>query len=69
MVGDDEIHAELSSAARGIGTADAAIDRDDNVNAFRVKSIQGRRLQAISVAQPFGDEVHDVATEELERPT
>ena len=49
MVGDDQIDAELARAARGLGAADAAVDRDDERDAVGVQPIDGRRLQAVPV--------------------
>ena len=52
---------------RRFGAADAAVDRDDErAPSACSRSIVGR-LQAVAVAQPIGDEVHDVAAEQLER--
>ena len=68
MVGDDEIHPEFAGAARRLGGADAAVDRDDDSGAVGVQTLDGGRLQAVAVAQPFGDEVRDVAAEQFERP-
>ena len=67
MIGDDQVDAELARAQRRLGAADAAVDRDDQRHAFGVQPIDRRRLQAVAVAQPFGDEVDDVAAEQLER--
>ena len=67
VVGDDEVEAELARPARRLGAPDAAIHRDDQRDAFRVQPLDRRRLQAVAVAQPLGDEVHDVAAEQLER--
>ena len=36
-------------------------------HAVGVQPLDRRRLQAVAVAQPLGDEVHDVAAEQLER--
>ena len=68
VVGDDEIDAELAGAARGRGAADAAVHRDDDPRAIRLQAIEGGRLQAVAVAQPLGDEMHDIGAEQLERP-
>ena len=67
VVGDDQVDAELARAPRGLDAADAAVDRDDQRHAVGVQPIDRRRLQAVAVAQPLGDEVHDVAAEHLER--
>ena len=67
VIGDDQVDAELARAARRLGAADAAVDRDDQRHAVGVQPIDRRRLQAVAVAQPLGDEVHDVAAEHLER--
>ena len=68
MVGDDQIDAELARAPRGLGAADAAVDRDDQRHALGMQPVDRRGLEAIAVLQPFGDEVDDVAAEQLERP-
>ena len=69
MIGDDEIDAELARAQGRLAGANAAVDRDDELHAFAMQAIDCRRLQAVTVAQPLGDEVHDVATEQLEGAT
>ena len=68
MVRDDQIDAELARPLRGLGAANAAVHRNDQLHALRVKAIDRGGLQAIAVAVPVGDEVHDVAAEHLERP-
>ncbi len=68
MVGDDQIDAEFAGATCGVGAANTAVDRDDQRDAVGVQPIDGRRLQAVSVLDPFGEEVHDVGAEQLERP-
>ena len=67
VVGDDEVDAELARPERRLGAADAAVHRDDERDAFGVQPLDRRRLQAVAVAHPFGNEVHDVAAEQLER--
>ena len=67
VVGDDQIDAELARAARRLGAADAAVDRDDQRDAVGVQPLDRRRLQPVAVAQPLGDEVDDVGAEQLER--
>ena len=67
MVGDDQIDAELARAPRRVGAADAAVDRDDQRDAVGVQPIDRRRLQAVAVLQPLGDEVDDVGAEQFER--
>ena len=67
VVGDDQIDAELARAPRGVGAADAAVDRDDQRDAVGVQPLDRRRLQPVAVLQPLGDEVHDVGAEQLER--
>ena len=67
VVGDDQIDAELARAARRLGAADAAVDRDDQRDAVGVQPLDRRRLQPVAVLQPLGDEVDDVAAEQLER--
>ena len=67
MVGDDQVDAELARAPRGVGAADAAVHRDDQRDAVGVQPLDRRRLQAVAVLQPLGDEVHDVGAEQLER--
>ena len=67
MVGDDQIDAELAGAARRLDAADAAIDGDHEHDAVGVQPFDRGRLQAVAVAQPLRDEVHDVSAEHLER--
>ena len=66
MVGDDQIDAKLTRAACRFGRADAAVDRDDQLDAFGMQSIDGARLKAVAVGQPFGNEVADVGAKQLE---
>ena len=42
MIGDDEVDAEVARALRGLGAADAAVDRDDQPHAFGVQAIDRR---------------------------
>ena len=67
MVRDDQIDAESAGAERGVGAADAAVDRDDQVHPFGVQPLDGRCLQPVAVAQAFRNEMHDLAAEHLER--
>ena len=67
VIRDDEIDAQLARAPRGVGAADAAVDRHDHVDLVGVETIDGRRLEPVAVAQPFGDEVDDLSAEHLER--
>ena len=67
VIGDDEIDAELARPPRGVGAANAAVDRHDDVDLLGVQPIDRRRLQAVAVAQPLRDEVDDLAAEHLER--
>ena len=68
MVGDDQIDAVFAGATCGVGAANAAVDRDDQRDAVGMQPIDGRRLQAVPILDPFGEEVHDVGAEQLERP-
>ena len=63
------IRSTPSSRARRAASAaaDAAVDRDDQLHALGVQPFDRRRLQAVAVAQPLGNEVDDVAAEHLER--
>ena len=67
VIGDDQVDAELARAARGVGAANAAVDRHDERDAVGVQPLDRRRLQAVAVAQPLRDEVDDVGAEQLER--
>ena len=67
MVGDDQIHAELARALRGVGAANPAVHRDHEAHAVGVQPLDRRGLQAVPVAEPLGQKVHDVAAEELQR--
>ena len=68
VVGDDEVDAELAGPARRLGTADAAVHRHDHAHAIGVQALDRGHLQAVAVAQPFRDEVRDVAAEQFQRP-
>ncbi len=61
VVGDDQIDAELAGAPRGVGAADAAVHRHDQRDALGVQPLDRRRLQAVAVAQPLGDEVRSTS--------
>ena len=62
-----EVDAELACAPRRLGTADAAVDRDDQPHPLGVQAVDRRRLQAVAIAHPLGDEVDHVSAEHLER--
>ena len=66
MIGDDQIDAELVRAPRRLGAADAAVHRHDDARALRVQAIDRRRLQAVAVAHPLGQEVDDIAAEQFD---
>ena len=67
VIGDDEVHAKFTRAAGRVGAADAAVHRDDQPDALAVETFDGCRLQAVAVAEPFRDEVDDLAPEKLQR--
>jgi hypothetical protein len=67
VIGDDQIDAKLARTNRRFRAADAAIDRDHELHTVGVQALDGRGLQAVAVAQPFRNEVHDVGAEQLER--
>ncbi len=67
VVGDDEVEAELGGPARRVGRADPAVHRHQHLRPLGVQAIDGRRLQPVAVAQPFGNEVGDVAAEQFQR--
>ena len=67
VVGDDEVEPELARAQRRFHAADAAVDRDDQLRALGVQPIDRGGLQAVAVLQALGDEVADVAAQQLER--
>ncbi len=67
MIGDDEVDVQVARALRGLGAADAAVDGDDQAHALGVQAVDRRRLQAVAVANPLGDEVDHVPAEHLER--
>ena len=69
VVGDDQVDAELARPPRRFDAADAAVDGNDQRDAVGVQPLDGRRLQAVAVAQPLGNEMDDVAAEHLERAT
>ena len=68
VVGDDQVEAQLARALRGLHPADAAVHGDDEQRAVGVQPLDRRRLQAVAVLQPLGDEVDDVGADELQRP-
>ena len=67
MVRDDQIDAELARPPRRVGPASAAVHGNRQRDALGVQAVDGGRLQAVAVAQPFRDEVHDVGAQELQR--
>ncbi len=67
MIRDDEIDSHVARAPGGVGAADAAVHRHDQVHTVVFQPIDRRRLQTVAVAQAFGDEVHDVRAEQLQR--
>jgi hypothetical protein len=67
MIGNDQVESELPCPPRCLGAANAAVDGNDDVYAVGVQSLECRRLQAISVPQTFGNEVHHLAAEQLQR--
>ncbi len=67
VVADDQVDAQLAGAIGGGAAADAAVDRDDDPRAGGVQAIDVGRLQAVAVAQALGQEVRDVAAEQLQR--
>ena len=69
VVGDDQVDAERARVVGRFGGPDAAVDGDDEPGAVRVQTFDCRRLQAVSVAQTFRNEVHDVGAEQFERST
>ena len=60
MIGDDQIDAQLARAARRLGAADAAVDRDDQRHPVGVQPFDCRRLQSVAVLQPLRDEMHHI---------
>ncbi len=67
VIRDDQVESELARAPRRFGAANAAVDRHDHVHAFGVQPLERRRLQAVAVAQPLGNEVDDLRAEQLQR--
>ena len=49
MIGDDQIETERPRPRRRLDAADAAVHRDDECHAERVKTLDRGRLQAIAV--------------------
>ena len=60
-----EPDTELARPARGVGAANAAIDGNDQRDAVGMQALDRRRLQAVAVAQPLRDEMHDVGAEQF----
>ena len=67
VIGDDQINAELARANGRIRRANAAIDRDDQPRAGGVQPLDRCRLQAVSVTVTMGDEVMNIAADQLDR--
>ena len=51
VVGDDQIHAQLSLGHGG----NAAVHGDDELNPLVVKLVQGNGVQTVALLQPTGD--------------
>src|SRR6185503_736016 len=69
MVGDDQVETEVPRSCGRLDTANAAVHRDDQHDAEGMKTLDRRRLQAITVSQPLGDEVRNVRAEQLQCAT
>ena len=57
---------EIARALRRFDAADPAIHRHHHARAVGVQTLDRRGLQAVAILQPVGDEVHDVAAQQLE---
>ena len=68
MIGNHEIDAELPGFVGRFRRTDPAVDGHDHVDAVGVQALDPGRLEAVAVAKPFGNEVHDLTAEQLERP-
>jgi hypothetical protein len=66
MVSDDQVETEIPGPGSRLDPSDAAIDRDDQMHAERMQTIDRRWLQSISVAEALGKEVRDVCAQQLE---
>jgi hypothetical protein len=67
MVGDHDVHAELVRAAHRLDRRDAAIHRDDQPDAARVRALDRADRQAIAVPRAMRDVVRDARAEIGER--
>ena len=67
VVGDDQIEAELAGPGGRLVAADPAVHRDHQAGALGVQAVDRGRLQPVPVPEPLGDEVADVAAEQLDR--
>ena len=67
MVRDDEIEAKLAAAACRLRTANAAVDRDDDMHALGVQAFERGRLESVAITQTLGNEMRHLAAEQLER--
>ena len=67
MIGDDQIHPQLTRAPRRLGAANAAVHRHDQRDPVGMEPLDRGRLQTVAVAQPLRDEVHDVGAEQFQR--
>jgi len=68
MIRDDEINLQLGGTPRRFDPPDSAIDRDHQLHTVGVQPIERLGLQAIPIAQPFGNEMDNSGAEQLERP-
>ena len=68
MVGDDEVYPELRRPPAGRLAPYPAVDRHHDAHAHIVQALDARGLQAVTIPEPLGDEVHDVAAEQFHHP-
>ena len=58
---------QLARALRRLDAANAAVDRDDELHAIGLQTIERLGLKAVAVLDAIGKEVHDVRAEQLQR--
>ena len=63
MVGHDEVHAEFFRLPHFIRGGYAAVDGNHEVRPAAAEAAQGVRIHAVSLGEPVGDVVRDVAPE------
>ena len=60
VIGDDELHAELSAHVGLVQCGNAAVHRDDQPHALGRELFDGGRIQAVALLQPAGNVIKAV---------